>query len=305
MSNLVFAITSTSDICSIIQRNLDKKYKVKIFRDIQSAISAVFDEFPSLIIVELNQADDALSKIINDIKTDTIFGQIVVVCIIPDDLYFSTWNVLLADDYIRRTDVEKDLNFRIELSILRAQRIVELNPLTRLPGNISIQKQITSRIEKKVKFAVAYADIDHFKPYNDKYGFSQGDEVIMMLGRLIFNMVKNDQPFDSFVGHIGGDDFIYIMDIERIENTSRKIIEQFDRIVPVFYSQTDREKGFIESKDRRGKTKRFNIITLSICATHNKNKSFQHYGEISTILAEIKQYAKSFKGSYFIIDRRT
>lgn len=304
MTNSVFIITKNLSILPIIEKNLNIKYKVKIFEDMQSAISSIFDAFPDLIIAEINQGSDPLVKFINDIKTDSIFGQITVLCIIPDDLHLTIWNEIAADDFIRHSDIESDINMRTELSLARLQRIIELNPLTKLPGNISIQKQITQKIQKRDKFAVAYADIDYFKPYNDKYGFSRGDEIIKMLGRLIFNMVRMEQPNNSFVGHVGGDDFIYIMDIEYIEKTSQKIMQEFDKIIPNFYDRPDREKGFIESINREGRKMTFPIMTLSIGIVHNEKKEFKHYGEISQILAEIKQYAKSIKGSFYILDRR-
>lgn len=304
MSNFIFAITDNSALCSLIQNSVDKRYELEIFKDVSSAFYNIFNEFPILIIIEINPERDSMINFINDIKADSLLGQIAILCIIPDDLCITKWDALLVDDYIRYSDTERELSMRIELSLLRIQRIVELNPLTRLPGNISIQKQINRRIEMHEKFSIAYADIDHFKPYNDKYGFSRGDEVIKMLGRLIFNAVRQSQQHNSFIGHIGGDDFIYIMDIELIENTSRIIVEQFDKIISIFYEQADRDKGFIESIDRRGKRSEFDIMTLSIVITHNKTRDFHHYGEISAILAEMKQYAKSIKGSSWMIDKR-
>ncbi len=304
MANSVFVISSNTSFLTLIKTTIDKRFQVSIFEDKKSALSSIFDAFPDLIILEINLINDPLIRIINDIKSDSIFGQIGILCIVPDDFDFPSWDALLVDDYIRLSDVEKDLNLRIELFFQRRQRIMEVNPLTRLPGNISIQKQIDQRILKGEKFGIAYADIDYFKPYNDKYGFGRGDEVIRMLGRLIFNMVRLDQPQNSFIGHIGGDDFIYIMDIDLIEQTSQKIVEQFDKIIPIFYEQSDRERGFIESIDRSGKLMRFALMSLSVGITHNKYKKFQHYGQISEVLAEMKQHAKSIKGSYLIIDRR-
>ncbi len=304
MNNRIVAITDNPAISSLIKSKLERISKFEIYGDIYSTLGSVYSHFPDLIIIEIDHNSDRLINIINDIKSDSILGQITILSIIPDNFNISSWEYLLTDDYIRYSDIEKDLHMRVELALLRSKRMVELNPLTRLPSNTSITKEIIHRIEKNELFGIAYADLDYFKPYNDKYGFSRGDEVIKMLGRLIFNIVRQSQPQKSFVGHIGGDDFIYIMDLNLIENTSKNIIEHYDKIIPAFYDQADREQGHIESIDREGVKKIFPIMFLSIGITHNKNKKFLHYAEVAEVLAEMKKYAKSIKGSYLIMDRR-
>lgn len=304
MNNSIVTITNNPVIDSLIKFRFENIHKIAIFRDIKSAIDYIYTFFPNLLIADITQPNQSIIRIINDLKVDSIFGQISILLIIPDDFVISSWDDLLADDFIRYADLENDINIRVELCLLRSRRMVEVNPLTRIPGNITIIREIQQRIEKNETFAVAYADLDYFKPFNDKYGFSRGDEVIKMLGRLIYNTIKENQPLGSFVGHIGGDDFIYIMDVNLIENTSKLIIENYDKIIPAFYDYADRENNCIESVDREGNEKTFPIMSLSIGITHNKYKSFIHHGEITQILAEMKKYAKSVKGSYFIADRR-
>lgn len=304
MNNSIVAITQNPVISSLIKTGFEKIYKIVIFSDIESALDHIYNYLPNLLISDINQFNKHSLTILNDLKSDSIFGQISILFIMPDDFVISSWEDLLADDFIRYADLQSDLNKRTELCLLRSQRMVEVNPLTRLPGNITITRQILQRIENDETFAVAYADLDYFKPFNDRYGFSRGDEVIRMLGRLIYNTIKENQPLNSFVGHIGGDDFIYIMDVDLIENTSKLIIENYDKIIPAFYDSAEKEKGCIESLDREGIKKTFPIMSLSIGITHNKYKRFIHYGEIAQILAEMKKYAKSVQGSFFIVDRR-
>jgi diguanylate cyclase (GGDEF)-like protein len=153
-------------------------------------------------------------------------------------------------------------------------------------------------------FALAYADIDFFKPFNDRYGFSRGDEVIRMLGRLILNVVKMKTPNDSFVGHIGGDDFPFMVPFEEVEGVCGEIIRHFDSIVPSFYDTGDRTEGFIESSDRDGKKRRFSFITVSIGVAHNAYMPIRDYRRLSEVAAEMKTYAKKHPGSCFKVDRR-
>ena len=106
------------------------------------------------------------------------------------------------------------------------------------------------------------------------------------------------------MGHIGGDDFIYVTDSDSIEDITREIIEAFDQIVPTFYDPDDREKGFIRSEDRQGKAKEYPMITISIGITHSKLGNFSHYGEITEVASEMKKFAKTFRGSCFKVDQR-
>jgi diguanylate cyclase (GGDEF)-like protein len=152
--------------------------------------------------------------------------------------------------------------------------------------------------------ALGYADIDNFKPFNDIYGFSRGDDVIRMTGRIIFNIVKQRQPEKSFVGHIGGDDFIFVVDPGVAEGAASEIIRSFDQIVPLFYNERERTNGTIEATDRHGHRRTFPVMALSIGITSNEYRPFTHFGEISTVATELKQFAKKEKGSCFKIDRR-
>jgi diguanylate cyclase (GGDEF)-like protein len=178
-----------------------------------------------------------------------------------------------------------------------------VNPLTKLPGNISINRQIQGRLDSGEIFALAYADLDHFKPFNDYYGFTRGDEVIRIAGRLILNIVKNMQAQGSFIGHIGGDDFIFIMDLGLVEDAAKEIIDAFDRIIPTLYEPEDRERGYIETEDRQGIRRQFPFVALSIGITSNKQKHFIHFGEVTEVACEMKGQAKQVRGSCYMIDR--
>jgi diguanylate cyclase (GGDEF)-like protein len=224
--------------------------------------------------------------------------------VLGDDYLFTGWGELKCDDYLRRSLLDTDLTARVGLCILRAERNVEVSPLTRLPGNITIIKQIQSRLDRGDIFALAYADIDYFKPFNDKYGFSRGDEVLKMLGRLILNIVKQRQSQKSFVGHIGGDDFVFIVEPALAEEIAEEIIDNLDQIIPTFYDPEDRERGAIVARDRRGRERVFPLISLSIGLADNRTNEFTHYGQMAEVASEMKQFAKTVQGSCCRFDRR-
>lgn len=304
MNNLILLITKDPYVNSLVRTKLQDTYSLSFFENIHKAIEFIYDSCPSLIIVDFIESNEDLINILKNVKEDFIVSQIAILAILPNDLNFSIGEELPIDDYIRYSQLESELKMRVQLCLWRSSKSVEVNPLTKLPGNVTIIKQLQRRIEKNEFFAVAYADLDYFKPFNDKYGFSRGDEVIRMLARLIYNIVKENQQSGSFVGHIGGDDFIYIMDIDLIEKTTESIIFHYDKLIPSFYDYEDRLKGYIESIDREGKKRDFPIMCLSIGIAHNRYKTYTHYGEITQALVELKNYAKTQKKSFYAIDRR-
>src|SRR5208283_3641468 len=271
---------------------------------LRASLDYMYSSSPDILLIDITYDDPAVVSLLNDLKSDPVLGNLSVFAVLGDAFVVPGWDYLLVDDYLKRSALETEIRSRIELSLQRAERAIEVNPLTGLPGNIQITKQIQKRLDAGDKFAFAYADLDFFKPYNDRYGFSRGDEVLKMLGRLILNTVKERQPHGSFVGHIGGDDIVFIMDCDAAEEASGKIIGYFDSIIPTFYDIEERTKGFIEATDREGQKKVFPLISISIGIVSNARKRFAHYGEMAEVASEMKKFAKTVKGSCFRVDKR-
>ena len=300
----IVLISQDVALASIIERSLHKSYRVLPFRGIHSAIDYIYNSIPDLIIMDINEEDHFTVNVLNNLKTDPIFHQLPVLLVLDETQSIPQWGALFVEDYIRRSDFEREGLSRVDLSIIRSERIGEVNPLTKLPGNISINKQIQNRIDSGDIFALAYADLDHFKPFNDYYGFTRGDEVIKITGRLILNIVKNVQSQNSFIGHIGGDDFVFAMDVDLVEGAAKEIIDAFDRIIPTLYDAQDKERGYVETQDRQGNTKQFPLVSLSIGISSNRLMSFTHYGEVTEVASEMKGQAKHIRGSCYRIDTR-
>jgi GGDEF domain-containing protein len=125
-----------------------------------------------------------------------------------------------------------------------------------------------------------------------------------MTGRLILGIVKAKQPQGSFVGHVGGDDFVFIIDIDLVEEAAAEIIKAFDSLIVGCYDQEDSAQGFIKSFDRKGKASHFPIMGISIGITETRSRTFSHYGEVTQLASDMKKFAKQFKGSCFKSDRR-
>lgn len=300
----ILIVSTHKPTVELIQNSVSHFVDATAFNNLQKAFDHIYSSVPDLLICDLDGGEEN-TKYLKTLKDDPFFTHLPVLVILQPDRSAPDWQNLPVEDYIRREDIAEDMRTKVELCILRSRRVVEVNPLTRLPGNISINRQIQSRLDRESPFALAYTDIDHFKPFNDKYGFSRGDEVIKITGRLLLNIVTNKSVKDVFVGHIGGDDFICIMEPALIEETCREMIDTFDRIVPSFYDLDDREAGYIKSLSREGKMHKYPIMTLSIGIAVTNNHIFSHYGEMTSLASEMKNYAKTDKGSSFRINRRS
>jgi len=186
----------------------------------------------------------------------------------------------------------------------RAERDVRVHPSTRLPGAPEIEAEIARRLASGVSFAVCYADLDHFKEYNDRYSYNEGDRVIRILAKILHDVVKGTCPDEGFVGHIGGDDFIFIIPAAPVAEICEEILSVFDAIVPYQYSEHDRRAGYYFGKDRRGQLHRVPLMTVSIGVVTNQRRRFTHPGQVSELATEMKSYAKTRPGSVFVVDRR-
>ncbi|MCK5125456.1 MAG: GGDEF domain-containing protein [candidate division Zixibacteria bacterium] len=192
---------------------------------------------------------------------------------------------------------------KTSMTIKRSLRDLSVNPSSRLPGPAVIEKEIERQIELEQQFAVCYADLDNFKAFNDYYGYYFGDRVIKLSARIIKDVVF-DLCREGFVGHIGGDDFIFIVPSEKVPAICEGILRTFDTFIPYRYAFEDRERGFIITLNRNDEKQKFPLMTLSIAVVINKGKMFRHVGEMSHMLADLKKYTKSLEGSNYVIERR-
>lgn len=194
---------------------------------------------------------------------------------------------------------------RVDSLLARSDRDLGVHPSTRLPGAGAIEAEIKRRLGLPGLFAVCYADLDHFKEYNDRYSYNEGDRVIRILATLLHDVVKGLCGEKGFVGHIGGDDFIFIIPYDSIAEACDEITSTFDLLVPYQYSEPDRRAGYFFGKDRRGVLDRVPLMTLSIGVVTNAQRTFKEPRQVSRLATEMKTYAKTLSGSVYSIDRRT
>lgn len=209
-----------------------------------------------------------------------------------------------ADDYLTKPFNLDELKTRVQAHLRRSARDLNASPLTFLPGNSAIEQTMIERIARKEPFAVLYIDLNHFKVYNDQYGWLKGDVVIKLLARAIQNAVAVHSNLNDFVGHIGGDDFVVVSTPNRAGKIAQDVINLFDGAIPDYYDADTRKRGYIEAKDRFGRLTRFPLTSVAIAIVTNERRALEHPSQIAAFAAEVKRIVKSHPGSHFAFDRR-
>ena len=184
------------------------------------------------------------------------------------------------------------------------QLCLDASPLTRLPGNIAIERALNDRLRIGEKFALCYVDLDNFKAYNDRYGYANGSEIIRATGEILYECCRKHGRVEDFVGHIGGDDFVLITSPELVPAVCEAVIGAFDRMIPGHYSPEDLARGYIEAIDRYGTPRQFPIMTLSIAVVSDDKRQISSPQEIAQVASEIKDFVKALPGSNYLVDRR-
>jgi len=197
----------------------------------------------------------------------------------------------LSEDFLRMAVRLKELE----------QISLDASPLTRLPGNIAIERVINRHLRDRVTFAMCYLDLDNFKSYNDRYGYIKASEVLKDCGKVIYDAVKGLGDPDAFVGHIGGDDFVVIISADKAEAACKDVIKEVDAFIPQHYSEEDRHAGAIEGVDRYGVPRTFPLISISIAALVCRPGDYAQAAEIATAAARVKDHVKVSAGSNYVI----
>jgi GGDEF domain-containing protein len=258
------------------------------------------------MVIHYSMTSGAGQNLLNVLKSDNVYGHLpAIVTVTAEELAAGIdWISVPADDFVLDPIDGDTLLARIHLCWSRALRDVNANPLTGLPGNLTIGGEAERRLGAGEDFAFAYMDLDGFKSFNDSYGFARGDEVLRMTARVLVNTVRSVDREHSYVGHVGGDDFVFITPSGPIARACEEVIAAFDSIVPDFYDDVDRKQGGIQSIDRQGNPKWCPIVTCSIGAVDTRISDIKHVGDLFGRVAEVKNVAKKLQASRFVIDRR-
>jgi len=283
-----------------------KGYTVVQVKDSGFIEQLVLRSLPSLVVIDADGAGPVGLELCTRLKGDSYSAIIPLAAVSARHTTegVKAWFAAGADEVITPLFEPAEQASRLDGLMTRTARDVAVNPSTRLPGTTEIDREIRRRMDRGELFAVCYADLDHFKEYNDRYSYHDGDRVIYILSRILHDVVKGMVGSDGFVGHIGGDDFIVMIPFSSISAVCSEILDVFDTLIPYQYNEQDRRAGYYFGKDRRGQLHRVPLMTLSIGIVTNQHRRFTHPAQVSELATEMKSYAKTQAGSVFVIDRR-
>lgn len=285
----------------------EEGYTVEVAHDGDELVRKAQSHVPDLILIDVLMPYMDGFEAIRQLRNDTRLSHLPMILLTArssiDDVVtgFATG----ADDYITKPFQIQELLARIRAQLSRASRRPVLNPLTGLPGNTLIEQEIKHRLRSDVPFALLYVDLNHFKAFNDTYGFARGDQVITLAAQLLTHLRAEMGQANIFVGHIGGDDFIVVLNADQAVPFAAQLIEQFDQQVPSLYDLDDVARGYLRRIDRFNATRRFPIQTVAIGIVLNNGDRFDSYESMSRVAAEMKYLAKTRPGSNYVIDQRS
>ena len=281
-------------------------YAVRVANDGVEGLAAALERCPDLILADVMMPNMDGFELVRRLRGDPRTEGTSIILVTARGLQADKLRGLTAgaDDYIVKPFDNEELLARVAGALRRAEYMRSQSPLTGLPGNIRIEDEIQLRVDRAEAFAVLYLDLDNFKAYSDRYGFVRGDETLRATGLLIRDTAKRLAGPTTFVGHIGGDDFVVVCDPERAEGVAEEVIRGFDDLAPTLYDEPDRARGAIEAEDRRGTRQTFPLLSISIGIATTEARRFAHRAEAVEVATELKNYAKREGRSSYAIDRR-
>lgn len=304
----VLVVDDEENIANFLKDFLEENgFNVLVAFTGQEGLKIAAEQLPDVILLDVHLPDTDGYSVCRAMRQKTHLRNkpIIMLTALSDQRSELTGLRAGADDYLTKPIDTTRLLARLDTAIHRNIRELDASPLTHLPGNTSIFQEIERLLQKKEAFSVIYADLNNFKSFNDKYGFLRGDQAIKLTAQCLVGAVESHSSGDpSFVGHVGGDDFVAIVATTAVEQICRDVIARFDTSMPALYDEADRKRGYIEGKSRQGEPLRFPLMGIAMVVVNSSDRPFVHPGEISSLASELKTWAKSYNKSVFVMDRR-
>ena len=288
-------------------KNIFKEEKDYLLRKIETEqLEDAIKNIPDLIIINEDGIQEDIINICQKVRRHND-NSITPIIVISSDIRKEHRIDILKNSveyFIKAPMDEQYIYYTVKNIIRLMQTNRTVSPLTGLPGNVKIQVEIKKRILRKNEFAVLYLDLDNFKEYNDIYGFSKGDEVIKYTAKTILKIIHKYELEDTFVGHIGGDDFIALIPRADYDKISQDILANFDDGIKKYFTKDDIEKGYLVVANRRGIIEQFPLTSLSIGVVAVEPGEYKNSLEIGEVGAQVKHLAKTQVGSAYAVNRR-
>ena len=270
------------------------------------AVRMAQDEAPDLIVLDVMMPELDGVEVCNRLRASFTTRHIPVIMVTARAGRNDKLNGLTqgANDYVTKPFEMNELVQRVRNTLEWSSQQRSASPLTGLPGNHSINAEIRRRLAEETPFALLQIDVDHFKAFNDYYGYGRGDEAIQLLARILSESVYRVGGRTGFVGHIGGDDFVVLCDPDSAEVIGEAILEWFNTAAADLYDPEDRSRGFVEVLNRRHVVERFPLMSLTIALVSTDRVPVTHLAQLIDIAQELKAHGKGIPGSVMVGERR-
>ncbi|MBU8897842.1 two-component system sensor histidine kinase/response regulator [Corallococcus sp. H22C18031201] len=302
----VLVVDDDAKIASICREVLEGiGFDVAVAASLDEARRGLRERRPDVILLDVTLPDGDGFLFLEEIKAERASGHISVIFISARAETSSKVRALKlgGDDYLTKPFDALELGARVESVLRRKEQELSSSPTTQLPGSTAIEREVQRRLSARRPFAFCYLDLDNLKAYNDYYGFAKADGVVRQTGDLMREIFQQEGAPGDFLGHVAGDDFVFITSPESVDRICQRTIETFDRIIPLYYDRQDRERGHIEAEDRFGEKRRFPIMSVSVVAVMTDGVSHDH-AELARRAADMKKQAKAILGSVFLRNDR-
>jgi diguanylate cyclase (GGDEF)-like protein len=281
-------------------------YDVRCAKDGGEGLHMVESDPPDLVLLDLMMPEMDGYEVCRRMKSDYAARHIPIIILTARSELEEKLKGLEngANDYVTKPFSMSELLVRVKNVLQWSQSQREANPLTGLPGNVSIERELTQRIELGEPFAFIYTDIDNFKAFNDYYGYARGDEVIKRTARILASAVIECGNEGDFVGHIGGDDFVVMSTPDRASTIARIVIDRFEKGMTDLFEPEDLERGYLKIRRRTGEIMKVKSLGITLAIVTNEKGHISHIGRVADIATELKRYGKSINGSVVVRERR-
>ena len=282
-------------------------HRVVAAADGREALDLLFREQPDLVLLDVMMPHLDGFAVLQRLRENRETQRLPVIMLTARDESAARVKGLKggANDYVAKPFDHEELLARVAnmLDTCQAQR--EANPLTGLPGNLAIEREIQLRLTAGADFAAMYLDIDRFNSFNDHYGYARGDRAISFLAHVLCEAAAEHGRGADFVGHVGGDDFVVICDGDAAEAMAQTIVRRFDAGVDDLHDAADLAAGYLETRSRTGAVEQVPLITLTVALVKDVQDRYEHPAAMSDALAELKAVGKRRPGSVVVEERRS
>jgi diguanylate cyclase (GGDEF)-like protein len=303
----ILVVDDDPDIARFVEINMRLEgFNVRVARDGEEALGAIAAELPDLVLLDVMMPRIDGVEVCRRLRADPATSHLAIIMLTAKSLSADKVVGLTAgaDDYLIKPFDTLELVARVRSTMRRNAEMRAASPLTNLPGNLRIDDEIAQRMSVGATFAVCYLDLDNFKAYNDAYGFLRGDEAILSLARALGTAVLEAGKPTPFLGHVGGDDFVVICEVEQAEPICSRAMAVFDEALPTLYDASDADRGYVALTDRQGNVHKFPLISVSAGISNTQRRHFTDHRQIVAVATEMKNVAKATPGSAVAVDRR-